>query len=199
VAREAGVSQATVSAALNRPATVAAATQARIERAIAATGWSRDGGGIRSPHWHRSGFGSWVWHPATTGWYPELKRMPRRPVPALASPWPGIPLRGRGTPPGQTPAGCPLAAGMTPHGNRHSHKSLMAELGVPEVMSHNRLGHQMPGIAGVYSHPTPPMRAGLMVGLTACWEASLDARLAMFPSSPAAVLDELLRERAKRH
>jgi hypothetical protein len=90
----------------------------------------------------------------------------------------------------------PLAAGMTPHGNRHAHKSLMAELCVPEVMSHNRLGHEIPGIAGVYSHPTPPMRAGLMASLTACWEASLDARLVMFPSSPVVVLNELLRERS---
>jgi len=197
VARAAGVSQATVSAALNRPATVAEATRARIEAAIAATGYGRQPA-ARPPHWYRSGFGQWVWTPAVSGWYPERKPMPRRPVPIAAGPWTGIPVRGRGNVARADACWVPLAEGMTPHGLRHSHKSLMAELRTPEVLSHDRLGHEMPGIAGIYSHPTPPMRAELLEGLTACWEESLGERLALCPESPVPVLDALLRERAAR-
>jgi hypothetical protein len=39
------------------------------------------------------------------------------------------------------------------------------------------------------------MRKRLMLGLTEQWEADLDARLAMCPTSPVRVLDELLRTR----
>jgi integrase len=197
VARAAGVSQATVSAAVHRPAVVAAATRARIGAAIAATGYGNEAA-ARPPHWYRSGFGQWAWTPAVSGWYPERKPMPRRPVPVAADPWPGVPVRGRGNTVRADACWAPLAAGMTPHGLRHSHKSLMVELRTPEVLSHDRLGHEMPGIAGIYSHPTPPMRAGLLEGLTACWEKSLDERLAMCPDSPVAVLAGLLQERAVR-
>jgi integrase len=195
VARQAGVAQATVSAALNRPATVAPATRARIGQAIEATGWSRDQG-TRPAHLYRSGFGQWAWGPAVSGWYPERAPMPRRVVPVMAAPWPGVPARGRGNTARADACWTPLAEGMTPHGLRHAHKSLMAELRTPEVLSHDRLGHEMPGIAGIYSHPTPPMRAELMAGLTACWEKALDERLAMCPDSPVPVLAALLRERA---
>jgi integrase len=195
VARLAGVSQATVSAALNRPGTVAAPTRARIERAIGESGY-RGQDTARPPHWYRSGFGQWVWTPAVSGWYPERKPMPRRPVPVAADPWPGAPVRGRGNVARADACWVPIAEGMTPHGMRHSHKSLMAELRTPEVLSHDRLGHELPGIAGIYSHPTPPMVAELMAGLTGCWEKALDERLAMCPRSPVAVLDGLLAQRA---
>lgn len=197
VARAAEVSQATVSAAINRPGTVAAATRARIEAAMTSAGYA--GAAVtRAPHWYRSGFGQWVWTPAVSGWYPAVSPRPRRPVPVASGPWTGLPVRGRGNARRADACWVPLAEGMTPHGLRHSHKSLMVELRTPEVLSHDRLGHEMPGIAGIYSHPTPPMIAELMAGLTACWEKSLDGRLALCPSSPVAVLDALLRERAGR-
>jgi hypothetical protein len=59
---------------------------------------------------------------------------------------------------GYKPASVPVAAGLTPHGLRHSNKSLMAELRTPEVLSHVRLGHELGGIAGRYGHVTAPMR-----------------------------------------
>jgi hypothetical protein len=46
----------------------------------------------------------------------------------------------------------------------------------------------MPGIAGIYSHPTPPMRTELMDALTGCWEKSPDERLALCATSPVPVL-----------
>ncbi len=34
----------------------------------------------------------------------------------------------------------------------------MTELRTPEVFSHERLGHELGGIGGIYSHVTPAMR-----------------------------------------
>jgi integrase len=198
VARIAGVSQATVSAEMNRPATVAASTRTRIEAAITETGYVRRPQTGRTPHMFRSGFGQWIWWPAVSGWYPERTPMPRRKVPIAAEPWPGLPVRGRGATARADSSWPPLADGMPPHGLRHGHKSWMAQEGTPEVMSHDRLGHKMPGIAGVYSHPTPVMRAELKARLQRAWEDSLDARLAMSASSPVPVLAGLLKERAVR-
>lgn len=195
VAAAAGVSQATVSAARNRPAAVAATTRERIEAAIAATGYGA-AGNQRTPHLYHSSWRAFVWEPAVSGWYPEKSPMPRRLVPVAAEPWPGRPARGRGAAARADACWVPLASGMTPHGLRHAHKSWMLQWRIHEVMSHDRLGHEMPGIAGVYSHPTPAMRAELLDALARVWGESLDTRLALNPRSPVAVLDALLRERA---
>jgi Phage integrase family len=60
---------------------------------------------------------------------------------------------------GQQPAaGAPLACwlpvkdGLTPHGLRHSHKTWMAEDGIPEVLAEQRLGHDVPRMRGLYAH-----------------------------------------------
>jgi hypothetical protein len=71
----------------------------------------------------------------------------------------------------------------------------MAELRTPEVHSHERLGHELGGIAGRYSHVTAPMREELMSQLTRRWEQALDARAAIGSRSPVAVLDALLASR----
>lgn len=60
------------------------------------------------------------------------------------------------------PAVADLAPGLSFHGLRHSHKVLLAELGVPEVLQCERLGHEQQGIAGVYSHVSPVMRQRLL-------------------------------------
>jgi integrase len=146
-------------------------------------------------HWRRSGFGDWVFEPAASGWFPAKAPQPRRPVPMLDGPWPGIPARGRNSQGRATMNWLPVAAGLTPHGLRHSHKTLMAQMRVPEVLSHERLGHELGGIAGRYSHVTPQMRKELADGLTDCWQRALDARAALNPHSPVAVLDELLQAR----
>lgn len=193
VAAKAGVSQATVSASFHRPATVAGPTRTRIGRAADELGYSPlRNAAPRSPHWYRSGFGQWVWHPATSGQYPRRAPYPRRPVPIIAEPWPGIPARGRGNLQRGTARWEPVAEGMRPHDLRHSHKSVMAQEGEPEIMSHDRLGHKMAGIAGVYSHPTQAMRDRLMTDLTRLWQQSLRERAALNPRSPVPVLDALL-------
>ncbi len=87
----------------------------------------------------------------------------------------------------------PVASGLTPHGLRHAHKSLMSQLKTSEVLSHDRLGHRIGGIAGIYSHVTPAMRAEFMTALTECWLGALQARVAMSRHSPVSALDALLQ------
>lgn len=85
-----------------------------------------------------------------------------------------------------------------PHLLRHAHRTWMTEDRIPEVLAHERLGHEMGGIAARYTHVTDAMRAELVEALTERWNSALDARLRMHPHSPAAVLDELLTARAAK-
>jgi integrase len=55
------------------------------------------------------------------------------------------------------------------HDLRHSHRTWMDEDGVPEALKSNRLGHQLPGIRGVYSHVTDVMQSRLMLQLQQRW------------------------------
>lgn len=70
-------------------------------------------------HWHRSGFGDWVFEPAASGWYPAKAPQPRRLVPVAAGLWPGKPVRGRNNQGRAEMCWLPIAAGLTPHGLRH--------------------------------------------------------------------------------
>jgi integrase len=63
----------------------------------------------------------------------------------------------------------PVLPGAVFHGLRHFHKTLLDELELPEVIVYERMGHHMPGIGGVYSHVTKPMRAQLINKLQARW------------------------------
>jgi site-specific recombinase XerD len=98
VARLAGVSTGTVSNVLNRPETVPEATRLKVDEAVTQLGYPRGGRkpGVLAPHWRRTGFATWIFHPATTGWYPRAAPHPPRPVPILGETFPGIPARGRG-------------------------------------------------------------------------------------------------------
>ena len=49
----------------------------------------------------------------------------------------------------------PVKDGLTPHGLRHSHKTWMAEDGIPEILAEQRLGHDVPGMRGLYAHVSP--------------------------------------------
>jgi integrase len=197
VARRAEVSPATVSAVLNQRTVVAERTRARVEEAIADLGYVRGASsGEPAAHWRRNGFGTWLFHPAVTGWYPKKAPQEARPVPVLAEPWPGVPARGRGANARAGACWVPIAPGLTPHGLRHTHKTRMRELGTSPKLMDERMGHEDGSVQARYDHVTREMREKLMVGLTAEWEAALDARRAMHPRSPVAVLDELLETRA---
>ena len=51
--------------------------------------------------------------------------------------------------------------GTHPHGFRHSHKTWMVEDRIPEILAETRLGHEVPGMRGLYSHVSDQMRQEL--------------------------------------
>lgn len=86
----------------------------------------------------------------------------------------------------------PVRDGLTPHGLRHSHKTWMAEDGIPEILAEQRLGHEVPGMRGLYAHASLRMRDELTAALQTRWEESLRERAAIVPHSPVPLLDGLL-------
>jgi hypothetical protein len=50
----------------------------------------------------------------------------------------------------------PLIPGFRFHDLRHTHRTWMDEDGIAEALKCQRLGHQLPGIRGVYAHATEP-------------------------------------------
>ncbi|MBG6139375.1 LacI family DNA-binding transcriptional regulator [Longispora fulva] len=194
VARRAGVSTGTVSNVLNRPDTVPEATRVTVRAAVADLGYVRSARvGELAAHWRRSGFASWLFHPAATGRYPGQTGGQPRPVPILGEPWPGVPARGRGAALRADACWLPIAPRLTPHGLRHSHKTIMDGLSIPAQLKDERMGHMDGSVQARYSHTTAPMRESLMEGLTGLWLAALAERRTLSPGSPVGVLDRLLR------
>jgi integrase len=170
-------------------------------------------------HYRRSNYSRRVFRPACDGRHLPISGAPGRLVIAeQTTAWPGTPItawppaagtgelgagylppRGHGIAiiPETTPLACwlPIKLGLTPHGLRHSHRTWMAEEGTPEILAEQRLGHQVPGMRGLYAHVTDRMRAELMHALQDRWEESLEERTAIHPRSPVPILDELLTSR----
>ncbi|MFE9254091.1 LacI family DNA-binding transcriptional regulator [Streptomyces sp. NPDC006879] len=196
VARHAGVSTGTVSNVLNRPDAVAEATRAKVESAIAELGYVRGASvGETAAHWRRNGYATWLFQPAATGWYPKKAPYEPHPVPLSADSWPGVPVRGRNASGRAEACWLPIARGLTPHGLRHTHKTVLEELGTPPKLMDERMGHEDGSVQARYTHITKGMRKRLMDGLTEQWEESLAARLALSPRSRVPTLDALLSVR----
>jgi integrase len=194
VARRAGVSTTTVSTVLNRPEAVAGATRAGVLAAITELGYIRGfQTGELAPHWRRSGFSTWLFRPAVTGRYPGKAPNPAHPVPVLGEPWPGVPVRGRNATGRADSCWVPIATGLTPHGLRHAHRTLLEELGIPGKLIDERMGHADGSVQARYTHITARMRGRLVDALTEVWEAALAERRKISPGSPVSVLDRLLR------
>ena len=85
----------------------------------------------------------------------------RAPVPAS---------RGKRAKPGVRPVRG--VAGLVPHGLRHSHKVWLDELDLPRVAVEARMGHELPGVEGTYSHTTVAMELRIADALQSIWEAS---------------------------
>lgn len=201
VAKRAKVSLGTASNVLNHPARVAEGTRERVEAAISELGFTSPGspaGGAGTAHWRRSGFSTWTFAPAASGWYPRKAPQEARPVPLLAEPWPGRPVRGRNSQGRAEACWVPIARGLTPHGLRHSHRTMLEEDGIRPVLIDERMGHEDGSIGRRYTHVTAPMRERLLQTLAERWEAALDTRLAMAGESPVAVLDELLKVQSQK-
>ncbi|MFD8219472.1 LacI family DNA-binding transcriptional regulator [Streptomyces sp. NPDC059697] len=196
VARRSGVSTGTVSNVLNRPDAVAEPTRLKVLEAVSDLGYIRNAAsGELAAHWRRSGFATWLFRPAATGRYPGRGSQEERPVPVVAEPWPGIPARGRGASKRAGACWVPIAPGLTPHGLRHTHKTLMREVGTPPKLMDERMGHEDGSVQSRYDHITPGMRQSLMTALTGMWEEALDARRTMSLGSPVAALDAVLKAR----
>jgi integrase len=172
--------------------------------------------GPRLGHFRRSNYSERVMRPAADGWYPARGgRNSRAAMPVLvdvSGPFPGKPLPpwpaakagtasftppcGRGRV--QVPEGRPLASwlpimrGLTPHGYRHGHETWMDEAGISYILQSERMGHEVPGMRGVYSHVSPGMQKGLVDALQGLWERSLAERAKLNPRSPVDILDTLL-------
>ena len=86
----------------------------------------------------------------------------------------------------------PIIKGLTPHGKRHGLKVWMDEDQIPDVLKSERLGHDEPGMRGVYGHVSPAMREELKAALQARWEESLRQRAALSPVSAVPLLTRLL-------
>ncbi|MDT0452765.1 hypothetical protein [Streptomyces hesseae] len=71
----------------------------------------------------------------------------------------------------------------------------MRLLRTPPKLMDERLGHLDGSVQARYDHIDPAMRRDLMEGLTKIWEAALEMRRAMCPTSPVRALDVLLRGR----
>lgn len=62
------------------------------------------------------------------------------------------------------------AKGLTLHGLRHSHKVWIDEDGAPRVAAEERMGHQLQGVEGVYSHASAAMEQDIVAALQARWD-----------------------------
>jgi hypothetical protein len=68
----------------------------------------------------------------------------------------------------------------------------MDEDGIPEVLKTERMGHELPGMHGVYGHVSDAMRAELKDALQERWAGSLRERAQISPHSVVPLLDSLL-------
>ena len=170
-------------------------------------------------HHRRSNYARRLFRPACDGRYEPIKGQPGKLVIVDASSWPGRPIAAWNpipssdnplatptsdfTPPfgrgikriaDDAPLACwlPAKEGLTPHGLRHSHKTWMEEDGIAEILQERRLGHEVPGMRGVYAHVSDTMRTALVTALQNRWEESLRARAAIDAHSPVPLIDRLL-------
>lgn len=86
----------------------------------------------------------------------------------------------------------PVRPGLTPHGLRHGHQTWMEEASISDLLRSERMGHEVPGMRGIYRHVTPAMREVLTAMLQERWGASLRERAQLSPRSIVPVLDALL-------
>ena len=70
----------------------------------------------------------------------------------------------------------------------------MDEDRIVDVLKSERMGHEVPGMRGVYSHVSTAMRAELTAALQERWAASLRERAQLAPRSVVPVLNGLLPE-----
>jgi hypothetical protein len=180
-------------------------------------------------HHRRPNYGARIVRPAADGSFPARegnRAHPAMPVLVDASaPFPGVPLSpwppaipgepyepptGRGIARMVAKDGfgrCPVCAratqlrtdGLTEHGQRHAHQTMMDDLNIRYVLQAERMGHEVPGMRGVYKHIAPEWRADLVTGLQRLWVESLDERAKISERSSISLLDGLLASRRRKN
>ena len=171
--------------------------------------------GRKRGHFRRSNYSERIFRPAADGWHPQRRgSTPRDRVPVLVDhgrPWPGKPLptwpaavigqpysppEGRGRPrisdDFRVASWLPVLPNLTPHGLRHGYQTWMDEARISYVLQSAQMGHEVPGMRGVYSHVSAGMQTGLKVALQGLWETSLRQRAALSSRSSVAWLDAAL-------
>jgi hypothetical protein len=157
-------------------------------------------------HCRRSNYARRVFRPACGDRYHPGTGQPARLVIADASAWPGVPWIPGHAPsqarpltsrpeagasrrsPRTPPLVCwlPVKQGLTPRGLRHSHRTWIAQDGVPEILAEQRLGHEVPSMRGLYAHASERMmRDDLKHALQARWEESLRPEPPSTPAHPS--------------
>ena len=86
----------------------------------------------------------------------------------------------------------PLLDGLTEHGQRHAHQVMLDDLNIRYVLQAERMGHEVPGMRGIYTHIAPEWRVDLVTGLQRVWEQSLQARALLSGRSAVSILDSAL-------
>ncbi|MER7505952.1 hypothetical protein AB0L05_34760 [Nonomuraea pusilla] len=91
----------------------------------------------------------------------------------------------------------PVRDGLTPHGMRHGHSTILDGLGTPVRLRDDRMGHASPGMRRGdmrrrYTHIAKEWRTQLRRDLQEVWEQALAERAWFSLHSPVAVVDELL-------
>jgi hypothetical protein len=65
------------------------------------------------------------------------------------------------------------------------------------VLQAERMGHEVPGMRGIYTHIAPEWRIDLTGGLQRTWEETLNQRAGISPRSAVPLLDGLLAAHRK--
>lgn len=168
----------------------------------------------QSSHYRRSNFSERIFRPAADGWYPQRSsQRPRMPVlvdhqhhwpgkplppwPAVQAGQPFVPPQGRGRPRVtevlRIASWMPIRPGLTPHGQRHGYQTWLDEDGISYVAQSQQMGHEVPGMRGIYGHVTERMLTEVREALQRRWVASLWARAALSPTSAIPVLNAALQ------
>jgi len=171
--------------------------------------------GQQRGHFRRSNYSERIFRPAADAWHPARKgKAARDRVPVLVDhgkPWPGKPLptwpaavpgltfvvpQGQGRPRMsdelRVASWLPVLPNLTPHGLRHGYQTWMDEAGLSYVLQSAQMGHEVPGMRGVYSHVSTSMLTGLKTAMQALWSASLTDRAGLSSSSSVGWLDSAL-------
>jgi integrase len=111
---------------------------------------------LLAEHWRRDPHGRFVFTAVDGGFHRRSNFRRRVWLPAVA----GDVQRGW----------APVVPGLHVHDLRHTHKTWLIEDQVPEVLQSRRLGHEVGGIRGIYSHVTRPMIDAMLDGLQRRWE-----------------------------